>query len=597
VQLVLAVVSSALSFVPRLALLRILRELEDRDRGSGGDTNNHHHHHQHRVWLYVAILGVSGILANVVTTWKLWVAVNVITTRVYAQLISTIYDKSMRLRQESRPHEEDPTTTTTTTTSRSPPESSERSNQSIVNSIANEAKGIAGFVGDSYQLLETPLKLIACGVLLLQLLGWQSLLAGFSVVVLVGAPAQGYFIRRMISATRSMTDRRDARMSSLAELLLGVRQVKFLGQERAWEARIAASRAREVLALAQMIWAQVLLSCVYLAQPVLVLVVILGTYAFTHAQLSASTAFTSITVLALLEQALDTLPSLQMRVVNFWFFVRRMDEFFRQPERRRYVIASDCISLEDATIVPPGAKAAVGLRGVNLQFPHQKLSVVTGSTGVGKSLLLACLVGESELVSGSVRAPRSPSRSPYPSHPPSPQDWVIPDTVAYVPQVPWIEAGTVRDNILFGSPYSPPRYHAVLSACALHPDLKHLTAGDLTPLGGNGVDLSGGQKSRLALARALYSRAQTLIMDDIFSAVDVHTAKHLCEHALTGPLTLGRTRVLATYLVELALPWAEYMVVIDLQGRCQGQVVSASQQMAAAVRGELSGGQDRAVEE
>jgi ABC-type multidrug transport system fused ATPase/permease subunit len=101
--------------------------------------------------------------------------------------------------------------------------------------------------------------------------------------------------------------------------------------------------------------------------------------------------------------------------------------------------------------------------------------------------------------------------------------------MAYVSQTSWIENATVRDNIRFGLPCRAQLYKDVLNACDLHPDVALLAEGDNTEIGPEGFNLSGG---RIALARALYSRAETLVIDDIFSAVDVNTARHLFRHAL-----------------------------------------------------------------
>lgn len=563
IQIILSMVSSLLAFVPRLALLGLLRDL---------DTTGLNPRDNLQLWPHVAVLGTSSVVSNIFTIWKSWVAVNIVSVRVYAQLTSAIYDKCMRLSSDGGRNGSDNVKS-----------HAEGMNQNVVNAMASEAKGIASFVGESYQLLEIPIRLICGCVLLLKLLGWQSVLAGLLVVLLSG-PAQGYMVKQTLSVTLSMLGCRDARMSILSELIHGIRQVKFLAAEDGWEKRVNEARDREVHAASRTIFYTVLTSSLYLTQPILLAAVTLSVSSLTQSCLSAAAAFTSITILSLMEQALDTLPVLQMRLVNVIVFVRRMEKYLQQPERTLYIIPSDQIELENAAIVwsgcrpTSGMKPIAGLYNVNLRFPRRKLSVVSGQTGAGKSLLLSCLIGECELIAGVVRAPtgKHTAYSPQAGH-----KWLLDDAVAYVAQTAWIETGTIRDNVLFGCPYLPQRYDEVLFACALYSDLELLPDGDMTEVGGNGVNLSGGQKSRLSLARALYSRAQTLILDDIFSAVDVHTAKHLYEYALTGPLAEGRTRVLATYQVELCLSRAEYLVSLDGQGGCQGATVTESERSDA----------------
>ncbi|RCN49284.1 ABC transporter, ATP-binding protein [Ancylostoma caninum] len=112
--------------------------------------------------------------------------------------------------------------------------------------------------------------------------------------------------------------------------------------------------------------------------------------------------------------------------------------------------------------------------------------------------------------------------------------------VAYVPQLPWIQNMTVRDNILFGKPFDKSRYNEVLNACALKPDLKILTNGDMTEIGEKGINLSGGQKARIALARAVYQDCDVYLLDDPLSAVDAHVL------GSTG-LLRDKTRILVTH--------------------------------------------------
>lgn len=99
--------------------------------------------------------------------------------------------------------------------------------------------------------------------------------------------------------------------------------------------------------------------------------------------------------------------------------------------------------------------------------------------------------------------------------------------IAYVSQTAWIQTGTIRENILFGSAMDEQRYQDTLRRCALVKDLELLPFHDMTEIGERGVNLSGGQKQRIQLARALYQDADIYLLDDPFSAVDAHTATSL----------------------------------------------------------------------
>lgn len=147
----------------------------------------------------------------------------------------------------------------------------------------------------------------------------------------------------------------------------------------------------------------------------------------------------------------------------------------------------------------------------------------------------------------------------------NPEHWIQEGSVAYVSQIPWIENANIQSNILFGLPLDVNRYRAVLHGAALLPDLQNFPDGDLTEIGAQGLNLSGGQRWRLTFARALYSRAEILVLDDIFSAVDAHVGAQLLE-TLMGELCLARTRILATHHAAQCLDKASCAIFLNPDG-------------------------------
>lgn len=129
---------------------------------------------------------------------------------------------------------------------------------------------------------------------------------------------------------------------------------------------------------------------------------------------------------------------------------------------------------------------------------------------------MASIIGEADLLNGLVLGPTSTPTSERYSRNVNKTDWIIPTSIAFVAQIPWIENATIKDNILFGLPFDRTRYDKVLQSCALEKDLETLDDGDATDIGFNGINLSGGQKWRVSFARALYSRAGVLVLDDVF---------------------------------------------------------------------------------
>jgi len=178
---------------------------------------------------------------------------------------------------------------------------------------------------------------------------------------------------------------------------------------------------------------------------------------------------------------------------------------------------------------------------------------VVGPVGSGKSSLLSAILGEMEPVNNSkVYIPRE-----------SGNDDKTEGFVSYCSQTPWVVNDTVRGNILFGRPYDEARYDMVVEAAALLDDLAVLPAGDDTEIGENGINLSGGQKARVSLARALYgSSTKLMLLDDPLSAVDSHVGEHLFTNAICGESTKGVTRILVTHASHV-LSRCDYVIVME----------------------------------
>lgn len=174
---------------------------------------------------------------------------------------------------------------------------------------------------------------------------------------------------------------------------------------------------------------------------------------------------------------------------------------------------------------------------------------VVGSVGSGKSSLLSAILGEMEPMQGSkVYIPRPNEANGY---------------VSYCSQTPWVVNDTLRGNVLFGRPFDQERYDRVVEACALLDDLAVLPAGDMTEIGERGINLSGGQKARVSLARGLYSSdTKIVLLDDPLSAVDAHVGEHIFSRAIAGPLSSGLTRVLVTHHVHL-LSRCDSVIVLE----------------------------------
>ena len=122
-------------------------------------------------------------------------------------------------------------------------------------------------------------------------------------------------------------------------------------------------------------------------------------------------------------------------------------------------------------------------------------------------------------------------------------------TISIAEQKPFIMNKTIRDNILFGEEINPDKYNHIINICHLGRDLEILEGGDLTEIGERGINLSGGQKARVSIARAVYANTDIILMDDPLSALDAHVKKKVFDDVLWKELN-GKTRLLVTHAVD-----------------------------------------------
>ncbi|KAK6000323.1 hypothetical protein QM012_003955 [Aureobasidium pullulans] len=189
------------------------------------------------------------------------------------------------------------------------------------------------------------------------------------------------------------------------------------------------------------------------------------------------------------------------------------------PQTTRAGSAVFCSSME----VSLSTDGPTILNSVSLEVDTRTLTVITGPTGSGKTTLLKTILGETHVLSGSLL--------------------VSSKNISYCGQKPWMTDTTTKEFIA-GSDYSPGEidkiwYSTVVHACNLGQDIASMPDQDDTQLGSQGVSLSGGQKARLALARAVYARKDIILLDDVLSALDVSTEEIIIPRLL-GPKGLLR---------------------------------------------------------
>jgi len=183
------------------------------------------------------------------------------------------------------------------------------------------------------------------------------------------------------------------------------------------------------------------------------------------------------------------------------------------------------------------------LKNIDFGIKKKSLTAIVGSVGTGKSSLMSAILGEMEKISGTTS---------------------VDGSIGYCAQQAWIQNATLKENILFHNEFDKKRYNKILESCAMKADLETLPAGDATEIGEKGINLSGGQKHRVALARVIYSDVDICLLDDPLSAVDSHVGRHIFDNVI-GPdgLLADKTRIVVTNAVNFLSQVDEILVLKD----------------------------------
>ena len=357
------------------------------------------------------------------------------------------------------------------------------------------------------------------------------------------------FVRVLLRLERLRRVATDTRLQVSSQFIEAIRHLRWYDWQASWLDRILDSRQRELrLRVVTGLLNVAIASSNFLAG-CLFPVIAFAAYTLLAGQpLRVDIAFPAIQLFGMLDTSLKDLPELIRVLLNANIALGRIEDFMREPNKEDSVIDRDSsvtgLVFDNASFAWPGFSENV-LKELNLTF-SPGLSIVCGRVGHGKSALLQAALGELDKRGGRL---------------------VRPDAmVGYCSQSPWLQSMSIRDNILFGAPYDESRYKHTLDACALIPDLAGFRHGDLSNIGENGIGLSGGQRARVALARAVYSRARILLLDDPIAALDHGTASAIVQRVFGGSLMKGRTVILVTHRVDLCVPLADQVIEIH-EGR------------------------------
>ncbi|KZV64704.1 hypothetical protein PENSPDRAFT_656364 [Peniophora sp. CONT] len=424
----------------------------------------------------------------------------------------------------------------------------------------------------------TPVSIAISVYFLYLVLGWSAFVG--VVVMIACLPLPGWVAKLIQSIQETAMKKTDARVQTVTEMLGVLRMIKLFGWEQKIADRLAVKRDEELKWIKSRELATLATDILNHVIPLFQMVATYAVYTLImKKELTASIVFSSIAVFDLLRDNLQMVfffisPLIQAkvsldRVAEFLQKTELLDHYADQLEEKFSDESMTTGAPEDALVIGMNdasftwsatstdgfstlSRRAFTLRVPDkLEFKRGAINLIVGPTGSGKTSLLMALLGEMHfeaLTPGAwFNLPREGG-------------------VAYAAQESWVQNETIRDNILFGAAYIEERYKKVIHQCGLKRDLSLFDAGDRTEVGEKGLTLSGGQKARITLARAIYSFAEVLLLDDVLAALDVHTAKWIVEKCFKGELVRGRTVILVTHNVALAGPISDYVVAFHSDG-------------------------------
>lgn len=395
---------------------------------------------------------------------------------------------------------------------------------------------------------------------------------GVLILFLLGISLAGKFLLKYRKLANVFTDER---VNAIKEVVQNLRIIKFYTWEVPYSEKIRKIRAKEMSTLFRTQVVRNFIISMGMSLPIISsMVSFLSLYALKSGKGGAASIFSSLSLFNVLAQEVLLIPMALTTGVDAFIGLKRVGKFLCSgelrpsdtthyltgvsPEKDKSIVVDDAsfvwelfeeedkpvkdtdkskkkekkekknkeVKTDEDKIVR--VKDKLILDKISLSVKRGEFIVITGSIGTGKSSLLSAIAGTMKCSGGKV---------------------YVADPLVHCGS-PWVQNETVKENIVFGLPYDEKLYNEVIYSCSLENDLEILPAGDLTEIGERGITLSGGQKARINLARAVYANKNIVLLDDVLSAVDAKVGKHIMKNCLMG-LLLDRTRLLVTHQLSL----------------------------------------------
>ncbi|CAL8289846.1 unnamed protein product [Lota lota] len=402
----------------------------------------------------------------------------------------------------------------------------------IVNLLSNDVNKFDDLTIYLHYLWMGPIQVAVVVALLWQEIG-PSCLVGIGLLIIL-MPMQTLF-GRLFSTFRSKTAvLTDSRIRTMNEVVSGMRIIKMYAWEKPFASLVSRFRGEEIAYLMKSSMLRALNMASFFSASKVLILITFAVYVLLGNTITASRVFVTVSLYGAVRITVTLFfPSAIERLFESYVSAQRIQTFLMLEELPK---CSDVVCQEkDASVIIQDIvcywdkiQAAPSLQNVSLNVTAQQLVAVIGPVGAGKSSLLSAILRELPLDKGVLK---------------------VKGQLTYACQQPWVFPGTIRSNILFGKELDPAKYEKVLQACALKRDMELLPDGDLTLIGDRGATLSGGQKARVNLARAVYEDADVYLLDDPLSAVDAEVGRHLFEKCICGILK-DKARILVTHQLQ-----------------------------------------------
>jgi ABC-type multidrug transport system fused ATPase/permease subunit len=470
--------------------------------------------------------------------------------RIKASLTATIYSKAMRLSNEGR---------------------ATKSTGDIVNHMAVDTQRLQDLAQYGQQLWSAPFQITLCMISLYNLLG-LSMFAGVGVMILM-IPINGFVAKMMKTLQKRQMKNKDARTRLMTEILNNMKSIKLYAWTTAFMNKLNVIRNDQELHTLRKIGAVTAVSNFTInSAPFLVSCTTFAVFVATSGRpLSTDVVFPALTLFNMLGFPLAVLPMVITAIIEASVAVNRLTGYLASPELQEDAvirsetveIGEESLRIRDGTFTWNNNEEQNVLHDINFSAHKGELSCIVGRVGSGKSSILQAMLGDIYKIKGEV---------------------VVRGATAYVAQSPWVMNATVRENIIFGHRWDAAFYERTIHACALVEDFASLPDGDETQVGERGISLSGGQKARLTLARAVYARADIYLLDDVLSAVDQHVGRHIIDNVL-GPngLLASKTRILATNSIPVLME--AHFIALLRDGRI---IERGTYEQLMAMKGEIA---------